>query len=268
MSAASKSGSNKILDSKYLSIALVVVFLASLLFTVFDVDKAFGFSTGSQDPAPAPAESFSYKVDPQRAGQAQAELAALRVAPKGSMDGYSGNREELFGDWESGDRGGTVYGSGDGCDTRNDILARDMSDVVLASDGCTVESGRLWNPYGTDSEKYNHFIDFKRGRGTSMAVQIDHVVALGNVWVSGGDRLTPQQRLDVANDPINLVAVDGPTNGSKSDRDASEWMPANDRIHCFYAASQIQVKHRYNLSVTEAEKQALSQALSTCPSGV
>lgn len=272
MSTSSKTGKHKILDSKYLTIALVLLFIGSIVFAGVDVDKAFGFSSDSQgqgqNSAPAAPEEFSYKVDDARASQAQSELAALRVAPKGTMDGYTGNREELFGDWSSGERGATVHGAGNGCDTRNDILARDLTDVKLDSDGCTVLSGRLWNPYGTDSEKYNHYIDFERGRGTSMAVQIDHVIALGNVWVSGGDRLTEQQRLDVANDPINLIAVDGPTNGSKGDRDASEWMPPNDRIHCFYAASQIQVKYRYDLSVTQAEKQALEQALTTCPSGI
>lgn len=250
-------------------IAVIVLVLGGLFGLNVDLDEVFDTATGnaSQNTAMAP-EQVSFIVDKQRTSQARAELDGLRVAPKGSMSGYTGNREALFGDWDSGERGATVHGSGNGCDTRNDILARDLTNVKRASDGCTVESGRLWNPYGTDNEKYNHYIDFQRGRGTSMAVQIDHVVSLGNVWVSGGDRLSEQQRLDVANDPINLIAVDGPVNGGKSDKDASEWLPANDRIHCFYAASQIQVKHRYNLSVTQAEKQTLSDLLNTCPAGV
>lgn len=194
---------------------------------------------------------------------AASELETLQVKPKGDMSGYQNKRKELFGDWSSGDKANNVAMAGNGCDTRNDILARDLDNVK--KDGkCTVVAGRLWDPYGTEKNPYDHYIDFKRGAKTSSAVQIDHIVALGNVWASGGDKLSPEDRLRVANDPINLIAVDGPENGKKQDKDASEWLPHNDKLHCLYAASQIRVKAKYHLTVTPAEKDTLSKLITQC----
>lgn len=190
------------------------------------------------------------------------ELGELKIKPKGDMSGYRNKREELFGDWRKGDKATDVALAGNKCDTRNDILARDLANVKKDGD-CTVTAGRLWDPYGTADNPYEHYIDFQRGPKSS-AVQIDHLVPLGNVWASGGDKLSEQDRLRVANDPINLVAVDGPENGRKQDKDASEWLPNNDHIHCFYAASQIRVKAKYNLTVTQAEHDKLAELIEGC----
>lgn len=220
--------------------------------------ESVGRGPGKED---SPSEAMSTLSSSDQVTAAE-ELAQLKIKPKGDMSGYSNKREELFGDWRSGDKATDVAMAGNKCDTRNDILARDLSNVKKDGD-CTVTAGRLWDPYGTADNPYEHYINFERGPKSS-AVQIDHLVPLGNVWASGGDKLSEQDRLRVANDPINLIAVDGPENGRKQDKDASEWLPNNDRIHCVYAASQIRVKAKYKLTVTQAEHDKLAELITQC----
>lgn len=222
------------------------------------------------EPAGVPAEYVDrYKTSPQQVSKAKDLLDQLVVAEPQSMDEYKNNRKELFGDWASGDKQANVTMARNGCDTRNDILGRDMVNVQYSDKKkCKVKSGKLWDVYGTPDNPNNHWIDFTSGKGTSMAVQIDHVVALGNVWASRPKNMSDQDRFNIANDPINLIAVDGPQNGAKQDKNFAEWKPLNKNIHCFYAASQIQVKHKYHLTVTQAEHDDLAKALSKCPSGV
>ncbi len=144
------------------------------------------------------------------------------------------------------------------CDTRDDILRRDLSRVRLTGP-CTVESGVLTDPYT------GRTILFRRGRATSSAVQIDHLVPLGNAWVAGAATMAPALRKELANDPLNLVSVDGPTNEGKGDDDASRWLPPMVGYGCAYVARQIAVKAKYGLSVTGAEQTAMQRVLDECP---
>lgn len=147
-----------------------------------------------------------------------------------------------------------------GCDTRNDILGRDLADVTHkpGTRGCVVLSGTLHDPYtGTD-------IDFVRGQDTSARVQIDHVVALSDAWQKGAQNLDADTRRTFANDPLNLLAVDGPTNQRKGDGDAATWLPPNKTFRCEYVGRQIRVKARYGLWVTRAEREAMHRELSRC----
>jgi hypothetical protein len=154
------------------------------------------------------------------------------------------------------------YGDGwatvGGCDMRNIMLARGMTDVVLADDGCIVLSGKLNDPYT------GKIIEFKRGTDTSGDVQIDHVVALSDSWQKGAQSLGPDDRLQLANDPLNLLAVDGPINQKKGDSDAASWLPPNKSFRCQYVARQIAVKDKYRLWVTDAEKSAMKRVLNGC----
>ncbi len=144
-----------------------------------------------------------------------------------------------------------------GCDMRNTILQRDLVETTL--EGCTVQTGILHDPYtGTT-------INFQRGTGTSSAVQIDHVIALSNAWATGAHRLEKTERHALSQDPLNLLAVDGPTNGKKSDQDASSWLPPNPLFQCTYIARQISVKFKYTLWITQPEKQAMQNVLKNCP---
>ena len=153
-----------------------------------------------------------------------------------------------------------VAGGHNGCDTRNDILRRDLTNIVrkAGTRGCVVLTGTLHDPYT------NKVIAFRRGVRTSTAVQIDHVVALLDAWQKGAQQLSADQRRDLANDPIELLAVDGPTNEAKGAGDAATWLPPNKAFRCRYVALQVAVKVRYHLWVTQAEHDAIVRILSGC----
>ncbi len=215
---------------------------------------AAGTTTPTPSPSPTATEDRLVTASPEptaswaSSSEALVALAGLEVAARGSMSGY--DRSARFGDWTDADGNCAV--------TRDEILARDLTDVE-SDDGCWVESGMLDDPYtGT-------LISFTRGVATSSDVQIDHVVAAGNAWVSGADSLSQTEREAFYNDPLNLLAVDGAANGSKSDSPADEWLPPEESFHCEYVATQIAVKVKYGLHVTSAEKTAMADVLSECP---
>lgn len=174
---------------------------------------------------------------------ALAELAVKGRAPK---TGYA--RAQFGNGWTSTR----------GCDTRNIILARDMT-AVETNEHCQVVRGVLSDPYT------GMVIAFARGPDTSQLVQIDHVVALSNAWQTGAQALDEATRIAFANDPLNLLAVDGAANQAKGDGDAATWLPPNKAFRCQYAARQIAVKHKYQLWVTPAEKDAMTRVLHVCP---
>lgn len=185
--------------------------------------------------------------------QALSTLNSLPVKGRAPKTGYS--RDQFGSAWT--DKAKNVAMAGNGCDTRNDILKRDLTNVTLDRNKCTVLSGTLKDPYTGKT------INFQRGP-ESAKVQIDHIIALGNAWVTGAQQLSKDQRTSLANDPLNLVAVDGPANGQKSDGDAATWLPPNKGARCSYAVAQVNVKKKYNLWVTAPEKNALTQVLSRC----
>lgn len=145
------------------------------------------------------------------------------------------------------------------CDVRNKILARDLKDVTYQEDGCTVLKGTIHDPYTGE------VIHFTRGSSTSSEVQIDHVVALSDAWQKGAQQLEREQRVQFANDDLNLLAVDGPANQQKGAGDAATWLPKNKAFRCQYIARQIAVKAKYSLWVTDVEKQSMSGILDSCP---
>ena len=147
-----------------------------------------------------------------------------------------------------------------GCDTRNDILARDLARPTFkpGTRDCVVLSGTLAEPYTGQT------IQFERGEKTSSLVQIDHVVALADAWRSGAWQWDEQRRTEFANDPENLLAVDGQANEDKSASSADQWLPSNTAFRCDYVKRQIAVKNAYGLSVTRAEQDALAEQLSAC----
>lgn len=176
---------------------------------------------------------------------AEATLEQLAVKGRAPKTGYA--RTQFGNGWAK---------KGD-CDTRNIILARDLKNANTGDD-CKVISGQLVDPYTGQT------VAFQRGATSSAAVQIDHVVALSNAWQTGAQQLSAYQREAFANDPLNLLAVDGPANQAKGDGDAATWLPSNKPFRCQYIMRQIAVKFRYQLWVTEPEKRAMQQVLGTC----
>jgi hypothetical protein len=177
---------------------------------------------------------------------AQAVLETLVVKGRAPKTGYA--RDEFGSGWAT---------IGD-CDTRNVVLRQSLLDVVMGEDNCTVLSGVLDDPYtGT-------VISFRRGGSTSGAVQIDHVVALSDAWQKGAQDMDFTKRVVFANDPLNLLAVDGPANQQKGDKDAASWLPMHKPYRCQYVARQVAIKKEYGLWVTEAEKAAMKRVLNGC----
>ena len=181
---------------------------------------------------------------------ALAQLETLPVKGRGPKTGYS--RDEFGPAWADVDR--------NGCDTRNDILARDLQSETFkpGTQDCVVLTGTLADRYtGTT-------ISFVRGNTTSSDVQIDHIVALSDAWQKGARQLSADQRRQLANDPLNLMAADGPTNSAKGDKDAATWLPPNKAFRCEYVARQTAVKAKYQLWVTPAEHDAIAGILDAC----
>jgi hypothetical protein len=199
--------------------------------------------------APSAADPAARTSDPEQGAMALQSLATIPVKGRAPKTGYS--RDEFGPAWADVDN--------NGCDTRNDILARDLAEETFKSDSnCVVATGTLADKYtGT-------IIHFVRGNTTSSAVQIDHIVALSDAWQKGAQQLSPEQRRQLANDPLNLMAADGPTNGAKGDSDAATWQPPNKAFRCEYAARQTAVKAKYQLWVTQAEHDAIADILAAC----
>ena len=185
-------------------------------------------------------------------GDAAAALATLPVKGRAPKTGY--DRDQFGQAWADVDR--------NGCDTRNDILKRDLESETFkpGTRDCVVLTGTLNDPYTGKT------IAFKRGQGTSEAVQIDHVIALSDAWQKGAQQLSPEARKSLGNDPLNLMAVDGRTNQGKGDGDAATWLPPVRSYRCTYVARQVAVKAKYRLWVTQAEHDAIAGILAGCPS--
>lgn len=173
------------------------------------------------------------------------DLANIPVKGRAPKTGYS---RAQFGDG---------WGTSLGCDTRNIILARDLKDIER-DQKCRILSGVLDDPYT------GRKIKFTRGENTSDDVQIDHVVALSNAWQTGAQQLAYETRVALANDPLNLLAVDGTANENKSDGDAATWLPPNKPFRCQYVKRQISVKLKYGLWVTPPERSAMAVILQKC----
>lgn len=179
--------------------------------------------------------------------RATAIIETLAVKGRAAKTGYD---RSSFSHWRDPDR--------NGCDARNDILRRDLTNLVIKTDsnGCKVLGGVLADPYSGKN------IDFVFG---ASLIDIDHVVALSNAWQTGAFQFTSEIRLQFANDPLNLLAVSASLNRQKGDGDAATWLPPTKSYRCQYVARQIAVKKKYGLWLTKPEKVAMSTLLAKCP---
>ena len=193
-------------------------------------------------------------MTPAKAEAVASGLSVIEAQVTKGRAAKTGYTRDQFGPaWADVDR--------NGCDTRNDILKRDLTNEVFKekTNGCTVLSGTLVDPFSGET------INFVRGVATSSEVQIDHTVALSNAWQTGAFKLTADQRKAFANDPLNLLAVKGRLNSQKGDGDAATWLPPLKSFRCDYVSRQIAVKIKYKLWFTAPEKEAMIRILKTCP---
>lgn len=189
------------------------------------------------------------------AGSALAAAKSLTVKGRAPKTGYS--RAQFGKAWD--DNQSAPWGH-NGCDTRNDILKRDLANVSFKNAAhCKVTSGTFHDQYTGKT------IHFRSGAKSSTAVQIDHGVALSNAWQTGASTWDATKRLQYANDPLVLMASDGPANGAKGDGDTATWLPPNKAFRPCYVAHQVAIKKKYGLWVTQAEKDAMVRELSKAP---
>ena len=96
-------------------------------------------------------------------------------------------------------------------------------------------------------------------------VQVDHIVAKREAHDSGGCTWPPSARRAFARDLENL-ALASPTLdlGVKAGQDAAEWLPDFNR--CWFAGAVVAVRLKYELTVDEAERDALEEVLAGCES--
>lgn len=211
-----------------------------------------GPSSSSESPAPAAENEPPADPDGEQAsaGTALALLEDIEIKGRAPKTGY--DRDLFSSGWLDPDR--------NGCDARNDQLKRDMTDETFraGTNGCVVETGTLADPFTATT------IHFIKGDSDTL-VDIDHLVALSDSWQKGAQQLSEEQREAFANDPLNLLAVDGPANRQKGDSDAATWLPSNKSFRCEYVALQTAVKAKYELWMTSAEHDAIVRVLSTCP---
>jgi hypothetical protein len=183
-------------------------------------------------------------------GKARKLIGTVTAGTRGSKAGY--DRERHFGTpWT--DDVHITWGH-DGCRTREQVLHRDMKgiDFRAGTGDCVVLVGILQEPYT------GRTIEFSKSR--PMEVQVDHVMPLAYDWGQGARTWTQAKREQLANDPLNLLAVDGPANQRKSDSGPSEWMPGNTKVRCAYAVRFAMVSLKYALPVTSADKRTMLNA--------
>jgi uncharacterized protein DUF1524 len=219
---------------------------------------------------------IAYQVVSATAGERDREFAARADVPtlQPGVDVLGGivlvparihrydYRRDAFGDAWTDDN--DAPGGHNGCDTRDDILNRDLVDKTYVSiKRCpdAVETGTLHDPYT------NATIDFHRGAGVGASVEIDHIVPLALAWDMGAYNWPVPERVRFANDPANLLAVSGKANEDKGDSQPALWMPPNNAFWCQYAVQYIAVSRAYALPVDQASADALRQATASCPVG-
>jgi hypothetical protein len=200
-----------------------------------------GCNAGALNPGTANAGGHSGGGTGTAPAQASQQLAELTVATGLTMAGYS---RDKFPHW---------IGQGKGCDTRGLVLEQQGTDVQVNAN-CKIASGHWTSPYDGKSHS------------APQGLQIDHVVPLANAWRSGAKNWTTQRRQEFANDLTRpqLLAVTGSVNESKGDQDPSQWKPPSRGFWCRYAQNWIIVKRYWQLTVTSAERSALTDMLGTC----
>jgi hypothetical protein len=188
---------------------------------------------------------------PTTGGQTDTARAALAALPAAGAPHPAGYSRARFGSaWADVDH--------NGCDTRDDILARDLADITRAKNNCTVLAGALNDPYT------GHTVQFHRGVHSSD-VQIDHIYPLHRAWLYGASDWKPLRREAFANDRSNLLAVYGPANEAKGDKGPGQWQPPNGGYRCAYAVGYIHVAASYRLPVTSGDRRVLTGMLDVCP---
>lgn len=228
----------------------IVVGILTFATTLFGVVEP----TAAQFDQTAPSDSSNRITSPfaSKAAQVTAARKMLKSLKNTRYTTLDYDRNSQFGNgWTDVDD--------NNCETRDDILKRDLTNETF-DDRCVVRSGLLKDPYTGKK------INFLRGVSTSRKVQIDHIIPLHLAWLLGASKWSQGKRVAFANDPVNLIATDGPTNGSKSDSGPEEWLPPQSGYRCTYVIRFIRIAYLYKVGVTSASRATMTSVLNSCKS--
>lgn len=231
--------------------AAVIPFVVALV-VLAAVSAACGVAPGDVEPAPGSPSHAA--IDDLLA---RVEVVRTRPDVPGYQRGCKTGQACVFGQAWSDDHSGP--GGHDGCDTRNNVLAADLTDVVFrdGTRSCVVVAGTLADPYSGRTVAFT--------KQDASAVQIDHVYPLAAAWDMGAAAWSPERRRDFANDiTYNLLAVSGPENQAKRDGTPADWLPSAVAYRCFYVGKYLGVAVRYGLPITAADRDAVAGVAATC----
>lgn len=231
---------------------LLIISICAIVCAVVLVAIALVTSRDTSSKQPTLTSSYPSSSEPPLK-----KLSSLPVKGRAPRTDYE---RELFGAPWSDDV--TVEGGHNGCDTRNDILRRDLSGAGFQpGNSCVVLSGVLNDPYTGEAILYQHEPE------ALSPIQIDHIVPLLDAWQKGAQDWDDLTRRNFANDPLNLQATTAEMNQEKGSGDAATWLPPNKSYRCTYATRIVDVKVRYRLSITADERAALAFLLNDCKTG-
>jgi hypothetical protein len=230
--------------------ALSAVIVAALVWGVQEI-SAPATEPSATPPVATAFPSASPTAAPGGAGARLEDLLArTRTTSARDLDGY----DRAWTDDYDGP------GGHDGCDTRNNVLQRDLIDKTFrpGTHDCVVISGTLQDPYTGRAIAFS--------KAAASDVQIDHIYPLAAAYRRGAGAWPLAKRIEFANDiDLNLWAVDGSANASKGDRTPGEWMPINGTIRCDYAARFLTVAIAYDLPITPADEASIELVAQDCP---
>jgi len=234
-----------------------VLWIAAAIVGVLAVG-AGGVAVGAMLPRGEPAASVSHGSPAPNATSETAQDARAALVQLDTLTVVSGRSDAAYDRDRFGQRWADV--DRNGCDTRNDILGRDLLDPVFKAGTreCKVLRGTLIDPY--DGTR----VEFVSGQNTSVLVQIDHVVPLAWAWRHGAEHWTDEQRTRFANDPDNLVAASEAMNQGKRADGPSDWLPPVRELRCGYVEQWVAVLAAYDLGVNAADRAAAASVLRSC----
>jgi len=221
--------------------------LLALLTAVYAAAVGILPPTGAPDPGPA---------------GTGAPTLLQRLTVMEPVEDLTYDRDEFGSGWGDLD--------GDGCNTREEVMWRDLL-WAKREDGCNVVEGTLRDPYTWTLIRYDEAVN-------AQTVQVDHVYPLKRAWLYGARGWSEEKRKRFANDELNLLAVDGPTNGRKSDQGPETWLlPVNPNrplvrqtvlvnraYECSWSRRYVQVAAKWRLGISPRDEAVLADTLERC----
>lgn len=215
-------------------------------------------ATSKADTEGTPVAARAINGDSETFNTARKQLAKIPVKGRAPKTGYDRGR---FGAEWSDSAGNFKAWTRNGCDTRNDVLARDLKKVTYKSGGsCAVASGVLRYERYTGKKS----VRFVSGGAYENSLDIEHLVPLSWAWQHGAQQMSGAKRAALANDPQNLFAADPSSNRQKGDSGPGAWLPRNKAYRCAYVSHFVSVVSKYGLWINAADKAAIENVLKRC----